>query len=178
VSSGFPNPPFVPSSGTSLSETSPTSGVLVPSAKPIKPILAPSIHPMLTRLRAKSLAQSPPHALVSYLEPSLVSEALLDSRWVKTMEDEYRALEKNHTWVLVPFSSDMNLIGNKWIFRIKYNSDRSILKYKARLVAKGFLQNSRVDYADTFSPVVKAPTIRVLFSLVVQFGWEIISMVI
>ena len=83
------------------------------------------------------------------------------------MEDEYRALERNHTWVLVPFSSDMNLIRNKWIFWIKYNFDGSILKYKARLVAKGFLQNPRVDHADTFNPVVKGPTIRVLFSLVV-----------
>jgi len=141
--------------------------------KPVKPIPAPSVHPMLTRLRAKSLAMSPPHALVSSLEHNSVSEALLDSQWVKAMEDEYRALERNHTWVLVPFFSDMNLIGNKWIFRIKYNSDGSILKYKARLVAKGFLQNLGVDYADTFNLVVKAPTICFLFSLDVQFSWEI-----
>ena len=64
----------------------------------------------------------------------------------------------------------MNLIRCKWVFRVKYNSDGSILKHKAHLVAKGFFQNPGTDYNDTFSPVVKAPTIRVLFSLTLTFG--------
>ena len=89
------------------------------------------------------------------------------------MEQEYLALQQNDTWELVPFSPSMNLIGNKWVFQVKYNADGSILKYKARLVAKGFLQTPGVDYAETFSPVVKAPTIRVLFSLAGTFGWKI-----
>ena len=129
---------------------------------------------MVTRLKAKHHSFSTsPHVLVSSLEPSSVSEALLDSRWVQTMEEEYIALHRNHTWDLVPYSKDMNLIGCKWVFRVKFKPDGSIQKYKARLVAKGFLQNPGVDYIETFSPVVKAPTIRVLFSLTVAFGWEI-----
>ena len=86
------------------------------------------------------------------------------------MNDEYSALQRNHTWDLVHFSSDMNLIDCKWVFRVKYNFDGSVLKHKARLVAKGFLQNPGVDYSETFSPVVKALTIRVLFSLAITFG--------
>jgi len=74
---------------------------------------------------------------------------------------------------LVLFSSDMNLIDCKWVFRVKYNYDGSVLKHKAWLVAKGFLQNPAVDYNETFSTVVKAPIIRVLFSLAVSFGWDI-----
>jgi len=60
--------------------------------------------------------------------------------------------------------------------QVKYNSDITILKYKAHLVAKGFLQNPGIDYAETFNPVVKAPTISVLFSLTVMFGWDIQQM--
>jgi len=89
------------------------------------------------------------------------------------MQEEFHALQFNQTWELVPYSLDMNLIGCKWVFRIKYNSDGSILRHKARLVAKGFLQNLGIDYNDTFSPVVKAPTIRLLFSLALTFGWDI-----
>jgi len=89
------------------------------------------------------------------------------------MEEEFIDLQKNNTWELVPFFDDMNLIRCKWVFRIKYNSDGSVLKYKVRLVAKGFLQNSGIDYVETFSLVVKAPTIRVLFSLAVTFGWDV-----
>ena len=67
----------------------------------------------------------------------------------------------------------MNLIGCRWVYRIKYNPNGTVLKHKTRLVAKGFLQPPGVDYAETFSLVVKAPTIRVLFTLVVTFGWDI-----
>jgi len=67
----------------------------------------------------------------------------------------------------------MNLIGCKWVFRTKYKADGSILKHKACLVAKGFLQTPGIDYLETFSPVVKAPIIRVLFALAVHFGWDI-----
>lgn len=59
------------------------------------------------------------------------------------------------------------------MFKVKYNSDGTILKHKARLVAKGFHQTPGIDFEETFSPVVKAPTIRVLFTLAVTFGWDI-----
>lgn len=89
------------------------------------------------------------------------------------MNEEYTALQKNHTWDLVPLSKNMNLVGCKWVFRVKYNADGFVLKYKGRLVAKGFHQTTGVNYAETFIPVVKAPTIRVLFSLAATYGWDI-----
>jgi len=89
------------------------------------------------------------------------------------MNDEYTTLQRNKTWELVPFSSEMNLIDCKWVFQVKYNLDGSILKHKARLVAKSFLQNPGIDFAETFSPAIKAPTIRILFFLAVSFGWDI-----
>ena len=118
---------------------------------------APSVHSMVTRSKAKHLVPTSPFALVSPLEPNSVHEALLDSQWVKAMEEEVSTLHRNHTWDLVPFSKDMNLIGCKWVFRIKYKPDGSILEHKAKLVANGFLQNPGLDYTETFSPVVKAP---------------------
>ncbi|WJZ95347.1 hypothetical protein VitviT2T_014123 [Vitis vinifera] len=67
----------------------------------------------------------------------------------------------------------MNVIDRKWIFRVKYNSDGTIQRYKARLVAKGFQQYAGVEFTDTFNPVIKASTIRVIFTLVVTYNWEI-----
>ena len=134
---------------------------------------APSIHPMLTRSQARPSLISSPHVLFTSVEPSTVHEALLDSHWTKAMQEEFTALQSNHIWDLVPFSFDMNLIGCKWVFCVKYKSDGSILRHKAWLVTKGFLQTSGIDYGEIFSPVVKAPTIRVLFSLAISFGWDI-----
>ena len=67
----------------------------------------------------------------------------------------------------------MNVIDSKWIFRVKYNSDGTIQRYKARLVAKRFQQYAGVEFTDTFSLVIKASTIRVVFTLAVTYNWEI-----
>ena len=75
------------------------------------------------------------------------------------MSDELTALMRHGTWDLVSPPKNCNPVGCKWVFRVKYNSDGSILKYKARLVAKGFHQTPSIDFSDTFSPVIKPSTI-------------------
>ena len=67
----------------------------------------------------------------------------------------------------------MNVIDSKWIFHVKYNSDGTIQHYKARLIAKGFQQYAGVELTDTFNPVIKASTIRVVFTLAITYNWEI-----
>ena len=89
------------------------------------------------------------------------------------MNAEFQALIKNETWDLVPYSEDMNIVTNKWVFKVKYKADGLVDRFKARLVAKGFQQLAGVDFFETFSPVVKASTIRVIFSLAVTHGWDV-----
>ncbi|KAH9750727.1 reverse transcriptase Ty1/copia-type domain-containing protein [Citrus sinensis] len=89
------------------------------------------------------------------------------------MRDEYEALIRNKTWSLVSSSAEHKVVGNKWVFRVKQNSDGSIVKYKARLVAKGFQQTEGVDYFETFSPVVKSSTVRIILSLAAMHKWTI-----
>src|SRR3954463_8655401 len=89
------------------------------------------------------------------------------------MNVEYEALMKNKTWHLVAPEKGKNVIDCKWVYKIKRKSDGSIDRYKARLVAKGFKQRYDIDYEDTFSPVVKAATIRLVLSIVVSRGWSL-----
>jgi hypothetical protein len=65
------------------------------------------------------------------------------------MSEEFTALMTNGTWSLVPPQPQFNVIGNKWVFRLKRNPDGSVARYKARLVAKGFHQRPGIDYKDT-----------------------------
>jgi hypothetical protein len=103
-------------------------------------------------------------------ESSTLVEALEDTRWHQAMQDEYDALMDNKTWHLIPPSSTRNLIDCKWIYRVKKNADGFVDRYKAHLVAKGFKQRYGIDYEDTFSPVVKAATIRLVLSVAVSRG--------
>src|SRR3954462_11280757 len=67
----------------------------------------------------------------------------------------------------------VNVIDCKWVFKVKKHADGSIERYKARLVAKGFKQRYGIDYEDTFSPIVKASTIRTVLSISISKGWSL-----
>ncbi|WVZ95460.1 hypothetical protein U9M48_041223, partial [Paspalum notatum var. saurae] len=106
-------------------------------------------------------------------EPECLQEALNDPSWRQAMQDEYTALLRNQTWHLVEASKGKNVVDCKWVFKIKKKSDGSIDRYKARLVAKGFKQQYGIDYEDTFSPVVKIATVRLVLSIDVSKGWTL-----
>ena len=89
------------------------------------------------------------------------------------MQLEFDALIQNGTWTLCPRPQMHNVIRNKWVFKIKRKADGSIERFKTRLVAEGFDQQSDIDYTKTFSPVIKASTIRVILALAVHFDWPI-----
>jgi histone deacetylase 1/2 len=73
----------------------------------------------------------------------------------------------------VPPSPNKNVIDCKWVYRIKKHADGTVDRYKARLVAKGFKQRYGIDYEDTFSPVIKVATIRLVLSISVSRGWSL-----
>jgi hypothetical protein len=107
------------------------------------------------------------------VEPTSYSTASRHPAWRDAMNLEFDALLRNDTWTLVPPTSDMNIVGCKWVFRLKRKADGSIDRHKARLVAKGFHQQPGVDFEETFSPVVKPTTIRLVLSLATSAGWHI-----
>ena len=85
------------------------------------------------------------------------------------------ALLKNKTWILVSLLEGHKTMGCKWVFSIKYKADGLIERYKVRLVAKGYMQTYEVDYMETFSPVAKLNTVRVLLSLAVNLDWPLLQ---
>jgi len=89
------------------------------------------------------------------------------------MQAEYDALIANNTWTLVPRPPGVNLVTGKWIFRHKLHTDGSLDRYKARWVLRGFTQRPGIDYDETFSPVVKPATIRVVLSMALSQDWPI-----
>ncbi|KAH9705793.1 retrovirus-related pol polyprotein from transposon RE1 [Citrus sinensis] len=130
-------------------------------------------HPMVTIAKAGIFKPKTYRTTIQDVEPASVKAALADQKWYMAMTDELHALRNNETWTLVPAELATKIVGNKWVFRVKYNPDGSVSKYKARLVAKGFHQTYGVDFFETFSPVVKPCTIRIILSLAVMNHWTI-----
>ncbi len=93
--------------------------------------------------------------------------------WKEAIDHEIKMLEAARTWKMVPHLPRKNIIGSKWVFKLKCKADGSVDKYKARLVVRGFTQIYGVDYFDTFSPVARLVSFRVLMALVARFGWEL-----
>ncbi|KAJ6917859.1 Retrovirus-related Pol polyprotein from transposon RE1 [Populus alba x Populus x berolinensis] len=99
---------------------------------------------------------------------------------IRLLSDIYQRgammIEKNQTWMLVNRPAHKKAIAVKWVYRTKFNADGSINKHKARLVVKGYAQMFGVDFFETFAPVARLDTIRMLFALAAQNDWTIHQM--
>jgi hypothetical protein len=85
--------------------------------------------------------------------------------WRKAMNEEMISIKKNQTWKLVDLPKEKKTVGLKWVFKIKYNKYGIIQKHKARIVAKGYSQQPEVDFTETFAPVARMETIRIVLAL-------------
>ncbi|GMI96958.1 hypothetical protein HRI_003365100 [Hibiscus trionum] len=155
---------------------------------------SPSIYlPIAVRKGTRSCTQHPISRFVSYGNlsksynafisnvdsvetPKNIEEALKSTKWRQAVLEEIKALEDNGTWEISKLPTGKKTVGCKWIFTTKFKPDGSIDRYKARLVARGFTQTYGLDYEETFAPVAKLNTIRVLLSIAVNLEWPLIQL--
>ena len=112
-------------------------------------------------------------------EPSSYTEAVQGpeaSHWEEAIASEYGSLMKCGTWELVILPEGRKAIGCKWVFRKKYASTGEIERYKARLVALGYAQVEGVDYAETFAPVAKFTSIRLILAIAAILDLDLFQM--
>ena len=85
--------------------------------------------------------------------------------WMEAINDELNSLRLNDTWDIVDKPQDKNIVACRWVFSIKSDKFGNPSKYKARLVAKGFTQEYMIDYNETYAPVARIPTFRMIMTI-------------
>ena len=110
------------------------------------------------------------------VEPTKVEEAFQDESWVEAMHDELLQFQRNDVWTLVPRLESEHIIGTKWIFDNKTDEEGNIICNKACLVTQGYSQMEEVDYDETFAPIARMESIRILLALACHLRFKLYQM--
>ena len=103
-------------------------------------------------------------ALISQIELKSFVDAENDESWIMAMQEELNQFERNNMWELVPNPEHQSIIGTKWVFRNKMDESGVVVRNKARLVAQGYNQEEGIDFDETFAPVARLESIRMLLA--------------
>jgi hypothetical protein len=109
-------------------------------------------------------------------EPSSYKEATSQQVWRDAMEKEYSSIMRNDVWEIVPRPESKSMVGSRWVYKIKQGADGSVEKCKAKFVAKEFSQVEGIDYDETFAPVARYSSVRVILAISAQIGWKVHQM--
>ncbi|GJU25835.1 retrovirus-related pol polyprotein from transposon TNT 1-94 [Tanacetum coccineum] len=127
-------------------------------------------------LRSHAQNQSNFFIFISTIEPKNVNEALGDESWIVTMQEELNQFIANDIWELVPQPRNMTIIGTKWVFRNKLDENGIVSRNKARLVAQGYNQQEGIDYDETYAPVARLESIRILLAYACALDFKLFQM--
>ena len=108
------------------------------------------------------------YAMTTMDAPATFKDAMTGperERWKEAIACEMDSLQKHHVWDLVPLPEGQNVVGCRWIFKKKTDDSGNVDRFKARLVAQGYSQRYGLDYDGTFSPVVRAESVRALIAV-------------
>ncbi|GJZ21336.1 retrovirus-related pol polyprotein from transposon TNT 1-94 [Tanacetum coccineum] len=127
-------------------------------------------------LRSQAQDKSNFFCFLSTIEPKNINEALKDESWVMAMQEELNQFISNDVWELVPNPMYMTIIGTKWVYRNKLDKNRIVTRNKARLVAQGYNQQEGIDYDETYAPVARLESIRILLAYACALDFKLFQM--
>jgi cobalamin biosynthesis protein CobT len=140
---------------------------------PVNSILGDIHKGVTTRSRVAHFCEH--YSFVSSIEPYRVEDALRDSDWVLAMQEELNNFTRNEVWHLVPYPNQ-NVVGTKWVFRNKQDEHGVVTRNKARLVAKGYSQVEDLDFGETYAPIARLESIRILLDYATYHGFKLYQM--
>jgi hypothetical protein len=115
------------------------------------------------------------YSFMSSIEPYMIEDAPRDQDWVVAMQEELNNFTRNEVCHLVP-RPNQNVVGTKWVFRNKQDEHGVVTRNKGRVVAKGYSQVEGLDFDETYAPVAKLESIRILLAYATYHGFKLYQM--
>ena len=128
------------------------------------------------RLRSKALNVITHSCYLSQFELKKVDDALQDTDWFNSMHEELHQFVRNDVWELVPRPKGVNVIGTKWIFKNKSDEHGIAIRNKSIIVAQEYTQVEMIDFDETFAPVVRLESIRILLAITSHLNFKLYQM--
>ncbi|GJV99402.1 retrovirus-related pol polyprotein from transposon TNT 1-94, partial [Tanacetum coccineum] len=113
---------------------------------------------------------------VSTAEPKTIKEAMIDSAWIKAMQEELHQFDKLQVWELIDKLIGKNVIKLKWLWKNKKDEDQNVIRNKARLVAKGYAQEEGIDFEESFALVARLEAVWIFVAYVAHKSFPIYQM--
>jgi hypothetical protein len=140
---------------------------------PVNSILGDIHKGVTTRSRVAHFCEH--YSFVSSIEPYRIEDALRDPDWVAAMQEELNNFIRNEVWHLVP-RPNQNVVGTKWVFCNKQDEHGVVTRNKARIVAKGYSQVEGFDFDETYAPIARLESIRILLAYATYHGFKLYQM--
>jgi hypothetical protein len=135
----------------------------------------PVQRPRRERKPVKKYQAGQAKSIVRLSEPTKYEEAVKcchSAEWREAMDTEMRSRKEKETWILVKRPVHAQVLKNRCVYKIKTLPEGDVTRFKARLVVKSYAQREGVDFADTFAPVCRYETLRILLAMAVANDWD------
>nr|GEU48378.1 hypothetical protein [Tanacetum cinerariifolium] len=155
----------------------PFFGILIPKDHPLKNIIGELARPVSTRLQLHEQALFCYYdAFLTSVEPKTYKDALTQSCWIESMQEELNEFERLEVWELVPRPDKVMVITLKWTYKVKLDELGGILKNKDQLVARGYRQEEGIDFKESFAPVARIESLRIFLAFAAHMNMVVYQM--
>ncbi|GJW12184.1 retrovirus-related pol polyprotein from transposon TNT 1-94 [Tanacetum coccineum] len=113
---------------------------------------------------------------VSRTEPKNIKEAMADSAWIESMQEELHQFDRLDVWELVDIPLCKNVINLKWLWKNKRDEENTVIRNKSRLVAKGYAQKEGIDFEESFAPVARLEAVWLFIAYAAHKSFTVYQM--
>nr|GFB95456.1 retrovirus-related Pol polyprotein from transposon TNT 1-94 [Tanacetum cinerariifolium] len=144
---------------------------------PLEQVIGEPSRPVLTRNQLRSDDDMCIYALtISTTEPKNVKEAMTDTAWIESMQEELLQFKRMDVWVLVPIPDNISPLTLKWIFKNKHDEEQTVIRNRSRLVVRGYRQEEGFDFEESFAPVARMEVIKTFLAYAAHKSFTVFQM--